>query len=433
MPHRHAIVIGGGLAGLTAASELARQQVAVTLLEGSSRLGGRALSTVRDGTIRNLGPHALAELGPGTAILGELGIDLPGRRPATLRTRLLLDGRIVSPLERRLGGIPRAWTSLVRMYAAARSTDPDGSVADWLADTVPDASARRLLGPLVRLSTYADASEEQAADVFTEALRAGRVRYLDGGWVALMERLRRTASRGGATITAGAPVAAISRERSATGRQHAWIVTTRDGQQHQATDVVVATGGPGDAAALVQHEVAASTLQRWADRAVPSRMACLDVALTRRPPGPPLVLGIDEPLYLSVSSDRSRIAPSGGAVVQAARFLPLGGQAPDGTREQLESLLDQALDGWRDALLHARYLPGLTVTHDGALATAGGRRARPDPEVPGVDGLFVAGDWVGSQGWLAQASIVSGAIAARRIAATASPSRGMPHTAVGRS
>jgi phytoene dehydrogenase-like protein len=428
MSGQHVIVVGGGLAGLTAACELARQEVAVTVFEGSARLGGRARSTVRDGTIRNFGPHALHTRGPGTAILEGLGIELPGRRPASHQTRLLFDGRIVSPLDRRLGGVTRALAALARRHRAGRSVDPAGSVsvADWLEDRVPDPATRRLFAPLVRLATYADADEQQAADMLTEALRAGGVRYLDGGWDALVQRLRKAASAAGATITAGAPVVSIRRGRS-------WIVTTRDRVRHAATDVILAAGGPAAAANLVEHASAADTLQRWADRAVPGRMACLDVALTWRPPGPSLVLGVDDPLYLSVQSDRSRIASEGGAVVQVARFLPLGGRAPDGTRDELESLLDRVLEGWRDVLVHARYLPNLTVTHDGAPTTAGGRRARPGPEVPGVDGLYVAGDWVGTRGTLAQTSIVSGAIAAGLIAPRATRCDSVPLAGIGRS
>jgi phytoene dehydrogenase-like protein len=235
MSDRHAIVVGGGLAGLTAACELARHDLPVTVLEGGGQLGGRARSTVRDGTIRNLGPHGLALRGPGTAVLEDLGIELPGRSPALHQTRLLLDGRIVSPLDRHLGGVARALPSLARPCGAARSTDPDGSVADWLARMVPDASTRRLLAPLVRLATYADDPEEQAADMLAEAMRVGGVRYLDGGWVALVQRLREAASDAGASIRVGTPAVSVSRDSS-------WIVTTRDGGRHVATDVILAPG-----------------------------------------------------------------------------------------------------------------------------------------------------------------------------------------------
>jgi hypothetical protein len=70
------------------------------------------------------------------------------------------------------------------------------------------------------------------------------------------------------------------------------------------------------------------------------------------------------------------------------------------------------LPSWRGAVVHARYLPNLTVTYDACLAAAGGRRARPGPAVPGAPGLFVAGDWVGTRGTLSQASIASASTAA---------------------
>lgn len=51
------VVVGAGLAGLTAAVELQRQGAAVTVLEGQGRVGGRVL-TIRDGFVE--GQHAEA-------------------------------------------------------------------------------------------------------------------------------------------------------------------------------------------------------------------------------------------------------------------------------------------------------------------------------------------------------------------------------------
>jgi phytoene dehydrogenase-like protein len=104
-------------------------------------------------------------------------------------------------------------------------------------------------------------------------------------------------------------------------------------------------------------------------------------------------------------------------VIQVARFLPLGGRAPADTRARLEALLDQVASGWRDEVVHARYLPGLTVAHDGGRVATGGLRGRPGPAVPGAPGLYVAGDWVGTRGTLSQASIASAAQAAGAAAA----------------
>src|SRR5215510_9199481 len=52
-------VIGGGLAGLTAANFLARAGFQVTLFEKSGAIGGRARTDVEQGFHFNLGPHAL--------------------------------------------------------------------------------------------------------------------------------------------------------------------------------------------------------------------------------------------------------------------------------------------------------------------------------------------------------------------------------------
>jgi phytoene dehydrogenase-like protein len=54
------IVVGGGLAGLTAANALTGGgRHKVTLLEQSNRLGGRGITQQDRGYLLNLGPHAL--------------------------------------------------------------------------------------------------------------------------------------------------------------------------------------------------------------------------------------------------------------------------------------------------------------------------------------------------------------------------------------
>jgi phytoene dehydrogenase-like protein len=412
METRPVIVVGGGLAGLTASLRLARDGLAVVTLDGSGQLGGRARTTVRDGFALNLGPHGLATRGPGTAVLEELGIDLPGGSPAVHRARLLVQGALVGPLERRHGaGGLRSLAAVGRMAAETRRGDPDGSVREWLARQTLDRRARQALTVMARLSTYADSLDEQAADVMAEAVRGGGVRYLDGGWGVLVEQLRKAAVAAGADVRPGAGVQAVRRTEP-----DGWRVVLRGGRVLDAASVVVAAGGPVDVAQLLTGPEA-DVVASWARRATAVHMAGLDVALAHRPAGPSLVLGVDEPLYLSVQSDHSRIAPDGGAVVQVARFLRVGEHAPADTRPRLEALLDQVLPGWREEVVHARYLPDLTVTHDGGLVVNGGRRGRPGPAVPGADGLYVAGDWVGTRGNLSQASIASAAAAATAAAA----------------
>ena len=151
----------------------------------------------------------------------------------------------------------------------------------------------------------------------------------------------------------------------------------------------------------------------------PVRAACLDVGLSRLPvPQATFALGIDQPVYASVHSAVAKLHPGTGMVVHVAKYLPVGmdGEARADER-QLEGVLDLLQPGWRDVVVARRFLPDLTVSHTLVTATSGGLAGRPGPAVPGVHGFYVAGDWVGGEGLLLDASAASAALASRLVLA----------------
>jgi phytoene dehydrogenase-like protein len=77
---------------------------------------------------------------------------------------------------------------------------------------------------------------------------------------------------------------------------------------------------------------------------------------------------------------------------------------------ELESLLELMQPGWRDVLVHRRFLPAMTVSN--ALITPS--TTRPTPATP-VRGLYIAGDWVGEEGLLSDAALLSARAAANAI------------------
>lgn len=98
-------------------------------------------------------------------------------------------------------------------------------------------------------------------------------------------------------------------------------------------------------------------------------------------------------------------------MIHAAKYLGSEPPAdPHAVRRELEEALDLLVPGWRPRVVHDRFLPEMVVST--ALTTTA---ARPDPAVPEVDGLFVAGDWVGGEGLLADASLASARAAARAL------------------
>ena len=73
---RTVAVVGGGLAGLSAAVAAAKAGAAVTLFDARRDLGGRARTHQSDGFARNQGPHALYRVGAARATLRRWGVPL---------------------------------------------------------------------------------------------------------------------------------------------------------------------------------------------------------------------------------------------------------------------------------------------------------------------------------------------------------------------
>jgi hypothetical protein len=119
---------------------------------------------------------------------------------------------------------------------------------------------------------------------------------------------------------------------------------------------------------------------------------------------------VDRPLYLSVHSLAAKLAPPGAALVHVAKYL--SGEPGDATvdRAELEQFADLAISGWREEAELVRFLPNMTVVQGIA-----GPEGRPDVDAPGIDGVTVAGDWIGPDGMLADAAIASGLRAAEAV------------------
>jgi phytoene dehydrogenase-like protein len=414
-------IVGGGVAGLAAAALLARAGRSVVSFEKAAAAGGRAVTHRAGEFLFNQGPHALYRRGHGQAVLRELGVRLEGGVPTASGGYAIdrgrkhtLPGGFVSLLTTGLFALP-AKLEMARLLAGVARIDPAPlartTLREWVERTVRDPAARRFVEALVRLSTYANAPQEQSAGAALAQLQlalSGNVLYLDGGWQTLVDGLRDAAAAAGARIVTSARVAKV--EAGAAGRR----VALAGGEVVEAAAVILAT--PPEAAAALVGGAEGEVLRGWAARCRPVRAACLDVGLSRLPvPRATFALGIDEPLYFSVHSARARLGPTGAAVVHVAQYLPGEGSDAKEVERRLESLLDLVQPGWRGALVERRYLPNMQVT--GALVSAqdGGLAGRPGPQVAGTTDLFVAGDWVGPQGMLADASLASAGQAAEII------------------
>src|SRR5450755_2224599 len=79
---KHFVIVGAGLAGLTAANALADTGAKVTVVEQSDEPGGRARTQHVGGYSLNLGPHALYRGGVAARTFSKWNIPFSGGNPS---------------------------------------------------------------------------------------------------------------------------------------------------------------------------------------------------------------------------------------------------------------------------------------------------------------------------------------------------------------
>lgn len=416
------VVVGGGIAGLTAATFAARSGADVTLLESVSELGGRSRTRHDTGFGFNMGPHALYRNGPAEAVLGELGLHPDGEPPPLSGALGWCEGGLHAlpggPLSLMVTTLLTAREKLVLGAWMARFPKLDSkpwqtrSVRAFASESLPTPRLRQTFEALVRLSTYANAPDAMSAGTAITQVQGALgngVRYLHGGWQAMVDALAGKAGDAGVEIRTGVRVRAVEETPSLQ-------VRLRD-DSAIAADAVVLALGPGEASPLVAGG-ADPLLGEHAERSLPVRAACLDVGLDRLPnPKRRFALGIDEATYLSLHSGAARgLAPEGGAVFQLARYLAPDEKPERGEVEvQLERQLDAMQPGWREHVVTKKLLLDVRVAHAVPTAEMGGLAGRPpvDALEASHPGLVLAGDWIGPEGWLVDGPFASGRDAGR--------------------
>src|SRR5579883_231786 len=403
------IIVGGGLAGLAAAAFCARAGLRVTVLERAKNLGGRARTDLVSGHAFNQGGHALYAKGAAARVLGELGVGYTGAPPPASGLLAVVRGGVhrlpsgmVSILATDLFGFgakveaARAFTALAR---ADRRQLRDVSWRSWVDGVAARPDVRAVLDAFARLTTYANCPERASAGETIGQIRRGvdgGVLYLDGGWQTLVDGLQSAAERAGATIVSSAAVTSVRRDGSS------FVVSVSGGDAFASRTAIVCTG-PSTARSLLGDASIGGLLAMHA--------ACLDVGLSGLPrPDRLFALGIDRPTYCSVHSATARLAERGATIHLMKYLAPDAPADPHGDERELEALLDLVQPGWRARVTARRFLPNLVSTS--ALVEA--RTRRPEVDATGAVGVFIAGDWVGSEGMLVDAALASARTAAQR-------------------
>lgn len=377
-------VVGGGIAGLTAAITVAEGGASVRLLEAHEELGGRARSMA--GPYRaNLGPHVIYKDGPLWSWLAEREL-LPrysGPPLAGIRFRWQGEIRRTPPL----GAIP----AVLRLRGREAPVDQD--FRSWVADHSDERTAAMLSAAAGVYTFHHDPGELSAAFVWKHSVRVllsppPTARYLHGGWGSLVDALVARARRLGVEIETGHPVGSLPESPA--------IVATELGR---AAELL------GDGSL------------RWPG----GHTVCIDLGIEHRRGDPFVVSDLDEAGWVErFSAADPSLAPAGEELVQAQ--MPVRpGEGVEQAALRLARLLEATFPGLgeRERWRRRQVMDGRTGPLDHP-----GKTWRDRPGVDRGDGIFLAGDMVAAPGLLSEVSWASGAEAGRLALAAAGSQRG---------
>jgi uncharacterized protein with NAD-binding domain and iron-sulfur cluster len=471
-----AVVVGGGLAGLTAAIALAEQGARVTLLEAKPRLGGATCSFNRDGLIVDTGQHVFLRCCTEyQSLLGKLGMTAhapiqprfdvtvlaPGRKAARLRRTALPGPLHMLPALLRYRFLTMAERAVVsRASLAMRGVDPaDPAVdnvrfGDWLAKHGQSEHARRALWDLFTVSALNVAGDDaslslaavvvqtgllgsnDAADIGVPALplgelhgdAAGRLLAQLGADVRLNTKVAAITTAPPTPSAAPPPPSAAPPTPSAAERSHPFRIELArdadDGDVIEADEVVLAVP-PEQAARLIPPDALPSAeVAAWSGLGA-SPIVNLHVIYDRKVLDRPFVAGVDTPVQWVF--DRTGISGySAGQDSDVGQYLAVSLSAGDeyvdvpvtDLRERFVPALAELLPAARDAQVTEFFVTRERRATFRQVPGSGALRPAAATKLPG---LVLAGAWTAT-GWpdTMEGAVRSGLTAAAELRRTRS-------------
>ena len=436
-----AVVVGGGLAGITAALDLADAGTEVTLLEVRPRLGGAAYSFEHDDLEVDNGQHVFLRCCTEyRGLLNRLGVE----GHTTLQDRLSI--AVLSPdgtsatLKR--GGLPaplhlmgslanypflsageRLKTARVALAMSRLDRDDPAldeiNFGDWLRERGESAAAVDALWNLLALPTLnLDASQASLALAAT-VFQIGLLESNDGGDVGYarvpLSRLHGDPAER-ALRAAGVEVRTRTRARGVTSNEGRVTVATDAGPLE--ADIAIVAVPHVRASGLLPEGALTQPIEQLGS----SPIVNLHVIYDRRVTELPFAAGVRTPVQWLF--DRSE---SSGVKKGQHLAISLSGadREMDKTNGELREEYLPALAALLPAARDARVEDFFVVRENTATfrSVPGVAKLRPGPRTP-VEGVFLAGAWTDT-GWPAtmEGAVRSGYLAAEALTRAAGDKR----------
>ena len=365
------IIVGAGIAGLSAAIHASSYGHHVVLLEKSSRIGGRGTSQNIDGFSLHYGPHLLDKKGPFYQLCHKLS-----------RTKISL-----KPL--RLDKIEAAGYGLVR---------PTGNIKQ-AAENLRALRRQDESNPYFQAINFLNNWGGSYNHNRNKSLRKGKLCVSNEGWIGLVGRLGAALDEIGVLIETNCDVTAINKNK----------IYLTDGREVEC-DAVILACGVNTAKQLLETVDEDLSRQEFVNLSKITA-SFIEAGITSKPmPGKHAIVDSDSKMAVF---DNIAIQPrlsASGSHISAIAVGGLNGadkvyQSAKQRSAKLVDFLDKHISGWQDNIVTDLRQSSIIVGYQGSV----------DASIFAKHNIFLAGQWVNSNYVLADAAVDTGKSAAKAV------------------
>ncbi|MFC3882259.1 phytoene desaturase family protein [Bacillus songklensis] len=411
------LVVGGGLAGLSAAAYLAKKGKKVTLLE-RGKLGGRAVTLMIKGFSFNFGAHAI--YGRDTSFLRklekELNIHINWRDFEPTKAKYDI-GTDLTDVPANIQGLFR--TKLLKGVDKIKFTfeifktlihlekgHPHQSIKHWLDERKISDEVKEMMLTLASSNFFTNEPEKIPSDVYFQYYQRlfttnKPVAYIGGGWEALIDEFVRVIEENGGTIL-------TKKKAESVETYNNRVTAVISSEERFEADEFIFCIPPKELEKLFVDSNIQHFIEQYASYE-PTYVFVYDVGLKKRIEVPyTYIYDKKNRMFITdISFYDETCVPEGGQLLQAIAYISKS-EAEDKehtakVQQKIEELYDKHFAGWRDELVVPR-----VSKRASAQELKWTIYQEPMPTFfPAYRNLFFAGDWCEGEGQLSELSFSS--------------------------
>ncbi|HZG13750.1 MAG TPA: FAD-dependent oxidoreductase [Candidatus Bathyarchaeia archaeon] len=415
--HYDIVIVGGGLAGLSAAAYLSHKGKKVAVLERGV-LGGRAVTLPIKGFHFNFGAHAI--YGRDTSMLRtfekELGLSIQWQDFSPSKAKYDMGDEVTDvPANilglfrtKVMGGLDKvSFTfNILKTMLKLESGHPHLSIEKWLEQKNTPDDVREMMLTLASSNFFTKEPEKIPSDVFFRYysrlfLTNKPVAYIGGGWQALINEFVRVIENNNGAIHTKTKIVGVTYENDR-------ITGVHTEEDSFTADKFIMCIPPKELEKIMTGSKVEGLVKHYAQYD-PTYVMVYDIGLKKRIESPyTYIYDKQNNMFITdISYYDTSCTPEGGQLLQATAYLR---QADMGNKEileeykaKIEQMYDKHFPGWREELVVPRVSQRAVVQE-----IKWNMHQQPMPVFfPEYRNLFFAGDWCQGQGQLSELSFSS--------------------------